>query len=106
MRRVKVREAVQSSLASLPADDQYGLLVDLVAELHEKLGYRVPESPRPFAPPTRPGAPLGGPPSSQHPIPIPESARGAPESARHVTGAPPVDAPEKPKRTATRAKRT
>ncbi len=109
VRRVKVREAIQSSLTSLPADDQYGVLLDLIAELHEKLGYRVSESQRTqaFDPPTRPGAPLGGPPSSQRPIPLAESTRHAPESARHVTGAPPADVtPEKPKRTAVRAKRT
>jgi len=111
VRRVKVKEAIQSSLTALPADDQYGLLLDLIAELHEKLGYRVPESTRTqvFDPPTRPGAPLGGPPSSQRPIPVPpESSQAAPESARHATGAPPAaDAPaEKPKRTAARAKRS
>jgi hypothetical protein len=109
VRRVKVREAIQSSLTNLPADDQYGVLLDLIAELHEKLGYRVPESQRPqaFDPPTRPGAPLSGPPSSQRTVPLAESARYAPESARHVTGAPPAEAtPEKPKRTAVRAKRS
>ncbi len=107
VRRVKVREAVQTSLSALPAEDQYGVLLDLIAELHEKLGYRVPESQRThtFDPPTRPGAPLGGPPSSQRPIPVPESTR-APESSRHVTGAPPADVPDKPKRTAVRAKRS
>ena len=109
VRRVKVKEAVLASLSALPADDQYGLLLDLIAELHEKLGYRVPESTRTqaFDPPTRPGAPLGGPPSSQRPIPVPESTRAAPESVRQITGAPPADAPaEKPKRTAARAKRS
>lgn len=112
VRRVKVREAVQSALASLPAEDQYSVLLDLMAELHDKLGYRVPDSQRPhaFDPPTRPGAPIAATPSSsQRPIPIPESTRGgAPESARHITGAPPAaEAPaEKPKRTAVRAKRS
>jgi hypothetical protein len=108
VRRVKVREAVQAALSALPAEDQYSVLLDIMAELHDKLGYRVPESQRPhaFDPPTRPGAPLGTPPSSQRPIPIPESTRSAPESSRHVTGAPPADVPEKPKRTAARAKRS
>jgi PHAX RNA-binding domain len=108
VRRVKVKEAVLTSLSTLPAEDQYGVLLDLIAELHDKLGYRVPESQRAqvFDPPTRPGATLGGPPSSQRPIPIPESTRSAPESARHVTGAPPADVPDKPKRTAVRAKRS
>jgi hypothetical protein len=109
VRRVKVREAVQTSLSSLPSEDQYGVLLDLIAELHDQLGYRVPESQRSaaFDPPTRPGAILAGPPSSQRAIPIPES-RTAPESARHPTGAPPgvEAAPEKPKRAAARAKRS
>jgi hypothetical protein len=110
VRRVKVREAVQTSLSSLPSEDQYGVLLDLIAELHDRLGYRVPESQRSgaFDPPTRPGAIVAGPPSSQRPIPIPESTRVAPESTRLPTGAPPaVDAaPEKPKRAASRAKRS
>ena len=111
VRRVKVRETVQSALASLPSEDQYGVLLDLLAELHERLGYRVPESqraPQAFDPPTRPGAPLGGPPSSQRPIPLPDAARVAPESARQPTGAPPaLESPEKPKRaSAARAKRS
>lgn len=109
VRRVKVREAVQSSLSSLPNEDQYAVLLDLIAELHDRLGYRVPESQRAgaFEPPTRPGAVMSGPPSSQRPIPIPESTRVAPESARLPTGAPPaLDTPEKPKRAATRAKRS
>jgi len=112
VRRVKVREALQTSLSSLPSEDQYGVLLDLIAELHDQLGYRVPDSQRTtgvFDPPTRPGATLAGPPSSQRPIPIPESRTAtAPESARQPTGAPPAldAAPEKPKRTAVRAKRS
>jgi hypothetical protein len=127
VRRVKVREALQASLSSLPADEQYGVLLDLIAELHDKLGYRVPESPRGhgFDPPTRPGATIGGTPPSQRPIPVPESVRSAeaarlvpesraaesvrtvPESARHVTGTPPGEVtPDKPKRTVARAKRS
>jgi hypothetical protein len=103
VRRVKVREALLATLGSLPNEDQYGVLLDLLAELHERLGYRVPESQRAtpgFDPPTRPGAPLAAPPSSQRPIPLPDSMRAAPESARQPTGAPPAveAAPEKPKR--------
>jgi hypothetical protein len=110
VRRVKARESVQQAIAGLPSEDQYTVLLDVIAELHERLGYRTPESgrsPLAFDPPTRPGAPLGGPPSSQRPIPIPESAR-APESARHATSVPPAETTtaEKPKRTATRAKRS
>ena len=102
VRRVKVREAIQAALGSLPQEDQYGLVLDVLAELHDRLGYRVPEAPRAptFDPPTRPGVSIGGPPSSQRPIPVPESSR-------LVTGGsdePP--APEKPKRAASRAKRS
>lgn len=99
VKRVKVRESIHESLASLPAEDQYGLLLDVLAELHERLGYRVPESqrgPAAFDPPTRPGA--GEPLSSQHPI--------VPESTRISTSAPPPVAEEKPRRTAARAKRS
>lgn len=103
VRRVKVREGVQASLSALPAEDQYSLLLDILAELHERLGYRVPESQRApmFDPPTRPGAVIPTPPSSQRPIPLPESARVS-------TSEPPSSepAPEKPKRAATRAKRS
>ena len=119
VRRVKVREAVQASLSALPAEDQYSVLLDIIAELHDKLGYRVPDSQRPFTfdPPTRPGAAVAVPSSSQRPIAVPESTRApesvrapestrAPESARQATGAPPADVPEKPKRTAARAKRS
>jgi hypothetical protein len=100
VKRVRVREAVSSALAALPAEDQYGLLLDLLAELHERLGYRVPESqrtPAAFDPPTRPGA--GDPPSSQRPIPIPESARIS-------TGVPPADVAPKSTRASAGRKRS
>jgi hypothetical protein len=118
VKRVKVKETVVGALGALPAEDQYSLLLDLLAELHDRLGYRVPESqrapattpraaaappPPAFDPPTRPGAAVNlSPPSSQRPILLPESARVA-------TGEPaaPAAAPEKVKRaTATRAKRS
>jgi hypothetical protein len=102
VRRVKVREALQSALASLPQEDQYGVLLDILAELHDRLGYRLPEAPRTpaFDPPTRPGASLAGPPSSQRPIPLPESARLV---SGEGSDEPP--APEKPRRAASRSKR-
>ena len=114
VKRVKVKETVLGALGSLPAEDQYSLLLDLLAELHDRLGYRTPESQRPrapesqrapappaFDPPTRPGAAVNaGPPSSQRPISMPESTS-------RVAGEAPVPAPEKVKRaTATRAKRS
>lgn len=103
VRRVKVREAIQASLASLPAEDQYGVLLDILAELHERLGYRVPDSqrlPTGFDPPTRPAA-VVEPPSSQRPIPIPESARVS------TSEIPRAESADKPKRaSAGRAKRS
>jgi Phosphorylated adapter RNA export protein, RNA-binding domain len=105
VKRVKVREAIQQALTALPAEDQYGLLLDFLADLHERLGYRVPESqrtPSVFDPPTRPGAAMGEPPSSQRPIPVPESARIS-------TSEPPVSqaAPSERKRAAaSRSKRS
>jgi hypothetical protein len=103
VRRVKVREAIQAALTSLPAEDQYGLLLDCLAELHDRLGYRVPDSqrmPSAFETPTRPGA-IVEPPSSQRPIPIPESARVS------TSDIPRGDVVEKPKRaSAGRAKRS
>jgi hypothetical protein len=111
VKRVKVKETVIGALGALPTEDQYSLLLDILAELHDRLGYRVPESqrapaaplPPAFDPPTRPGAAVNmSPPSSQRPILLPESTRVA-------TGEPaaPASAPEKVKRaTATRTKRS
>jgi hypothetical protein len=103
VRRVKVREAIQSSLSSLPSEDQYGLLLEILAELHDRLGYRVPEAGRTpsFDPPTRPGVGHAVPPSSQRPIPIPESTRVVTGEGSDL---PP--APEKPRRAASRSKRS
>jgi hypothetical protein len=76
VKKVKAREHALAAVAGLPLEEQYSVLVDLLAELHDKLGYRVPESQRtPFDPPTRPGVAAAGPPSSQRPIPVPESSR-------------------------------
>jgi len=100
VKRVRVREAIHDALAALPGEDQYGLLLDVLAELHERLGYRAPDSQRSvaaFDPPTRPGA--GDPVSSQHAL-VPES------TTRISNNAPPPVAEEKPRRTATRAKRS
>ena len=73
------RRRVRPDVQAYPID---GCVVKdgAVAELHEKLGYRVPESQRSpaFDPPTRPGVVVAAPaypPSSQRPIPIPESSR-------------------------------
>jgi hypothetical protein len=104
VRRVKVRESIQAALGSLPQEDQYSLLLDIMAELHDRLGYRMPEAARAptFDPPTRPGvASQAGPPSSQRPIPVPESTRLVTGEGSDV---PP--APEKPRRTASRSKRS
>jgi PHAX RNA-binding domain len=104
VRKVKAREHALAAVAGLPLEDQYGVLVEVLAELHDKLGYRVPESQRPTAfepptrpgvePPTRPGVAVVAPPSSQRPIPVPESSRLVGESAASPSGT------DKPKRRA------
>ncbi|HEX6767040.1 MAG TPA: phosphorylated adapter RNA export RNA-binding domain-containing protein, partial [Polyangiaceae bacterium] len=97
VRKVKAREHALAAVAGLPQEEQYAVLVELLAELHEKLGYRAPESQRtPFDPPTRPGVATAGPPSSQRPIPVPESSRLVGEGADSPTGS---DS-DKPKRRA------
>jgi hypothetical protein len=97
VRKVKAREHALAAVAGLPPEEQYAVLVELLAELHDKLGYRVPESQRtPFDPPTRPGVSAAGPPSSQRPIPVPESTRIGGESAENTGGS---DS-DKPKRRA------
>ena len=102
VRKVKAREHALAAVAGLPLEDQYGVLVEVLAELHDKLGYRVPESqrPAPFEPPTRPGVAVAAPPSSQRPIPVPESSRLVGESAASPSGS-----TDKPKRRAS-AKRS
>jgi hypothetical protein len=97
VKRVKAREHALAAVAGLPLEEQYAVLVELLAELHDKLGYRVPESQRtPFDPPTRPGVATTGPPSSQRPIPLPESTRMVGES----TDTPNGSDSDKPKRRA------
>jgi hypothetical protein len=77
VRKVKAREHALAAVAGLPLEEQYTVLVEVLAELHDKLGYRVPESQRSatFDTPTRPGVAVATPPSSQRPIPVPESSR-------------------------------
>jgi hypothetical protein len=99
VRKVKAREHALAALSGLPQEDQYGVLVDLLAELHDKLGYRVPDSQRgaTFDTPTRPGvSTAAAPPSSQRPIPIPESTRIEVESVESPKGS----SSDKPKRRA------
>jgi hypothetical protein len=87
LRRVRAREGVLAAVAGLPRETQYDILLEVIAELHDQLGYRVPESRTParsataFDPPTRPGAQIMETPSSQRPIPvvIPESSRRSSE---------------------------
>jgi hypothetical protein len=98
VRKVKAREHALAAVAGLPLEEQYSVLVDLLAELHDKLGYRIPDSQRTgiFDPPTRPGVVTAGPPSSQRPIPVPESSRVVGEAQVTPTGS---DS-DKPKRRA------
>jgi hypothetical protein len=103
VRKVKAREHAHAAVAGLPLEEQYSVLVDLLAELHDKLGYRIPDSQRTgvFDPPTRPGVVTAGPPSSQRPIPVPESSRVVGDAEDRPTGS---DS-DKPKRRAS-AKRS
>jgi hypothetical protein len=102
VRRVKVSQAIQQALSALPGEEQYGVLLDLIAELHDRLGYRVPESQRSggsFDPPTRPGVAVAEPPSSQRPIPVPESTR---VSTSEFPSERPEGVPEKKRASASR----
>ncbi|HEV8247720.1 MAG TPA: phosphorylated adapter RNA export RNA-binding domain-containing protein [Polyangiaceae bacterium] len=75
-RRVRARETIQNALAALPPDDQNSLLLEVLAELYERRGVRIPE-PSPPAP--RPSASEPPPPAppSQRPIPVPAPAQAA-----------------------------
>jgi hypothetical protein len=97
VRKVKAREHALAAVAGLPLEEQYTVLVEVLAELHDRLGYRVPDSQRPgaFDSPTRPGVAVVTPSSSQRPIPIPESSRVLGDGA-----APSGSDTDKPKRRA------
>jgi hypothetical protein len=105
VRRVKAKEALLSAVAGFPRETQYELLLDVLASLHHDLGYRVGDQPRSsaaFDPPTRPGALIAEPPSSQRPIPvtipvaIPESTRRT--SERPMAEEEKPEAPPPPRR--------
>lgn len=95
VRRVRARESVLSALSGLQRETQYDVLLEVLAELHDQLGYRLPESRTParsataFDPPTRPGAPMMDVPPSQRPIPV-----VIPESSRRASERPQATAPE------------
>lgn len=95
VRRVRAREGVLSAVSGLPRETQYDVLLEVIAELHDQLGYRTPESRQParsataFDPPTRPGAPMMDVPPSQRPIPV-----VIPESSRRASERPQAAAPE------------
>ena len=70
-KRVRAREAIQNALAALPPDDQNNLLLDLLAELYERRGVRIPEPASASRPNASDGPPPSQPPPSQRPIPVP-----------------------------------
>lgn len=68
-KRVRARESIQNAIAALPPDDQANLLLEVLAELYERRGVRIPEA-APVS--TRLASePNAAPPPSQRPIPVP-----------------------------------
>jgi hypothetical protein len=107
-KRVRARETIQNAVAALPPDDQVNLLLEVVAELYERRGVRIPEpSPAPAPVRTAPASEPPPPPPSQRPIPVPipaQAAVPAPEPARDE--APASEPARRPAATRTRAAAT
>jgi hypothetical protein len=107
-KRVRARETIQNAVAALPPDDQVNLLLEVVAELYERRGVRIPEpSPTPAPVRTAPVSEPPPPPPSQRPIPVPlpaQAAVPAPEPARDE--APASEPARRPAATRTRAAAT
>jgi hypothetical protein len=108
-KRVRARETIQNAVAALPPDDQVNLLLEVVAELYERRGVRIPEpSPAPAPVRTAPISEPPPPPPSQRPIPVPipaQAAVPAPEPVREEP--PPSSEPaRRPAATRTRAAAT
>lgn len=112
-KRVRARETIQNAVAALPPDDQINLLLEVVAELYERRGIRIPEpSPAPAPVRSTPISEPPPPPPSQRPIPVPIP----PQVAAAVAAPAPAPAPEpvreeappssEPARRATRARTT
>jgi hypothetical protein len=107
-KRVRARETIQNAVAALPPDDQVNLLLEVVAELYERRGVRIPE-PSPIPAPVRaaPASEPPPPPPSQRPIPVPipaQAAVPAPEPVRDE--APSSEPARRPAATRTRAAAT
>ncbi len=108
-KRVRARETIQNALAALPPDDQNGLLLELLAELYERRGMRIPEPSPPAArvpasePPPAPASQRAVP----VPVPVPAAAAPAPAPAPPPEPAreePPSSEPAPRKAAATRAR--
>jgi hypothetical protein len=107
-RRVRARESVQNAIAALPPEDQSNLLLEVLAELYERRGVRIPE-PAPAS--TRIASdPHAAPPPSQRPIPVPippavaAAVAAAAEPPR--VEEPPASEPAPKRAAATRARAT
>jgi hypothetical protein len=107
-KRVRARESIQNAIAALPPDDQANLLLEVLAELYERRGVRIPE-PAPAPASARVASePHAAPPPSQRPIPVPippavAAAVAAPEPVREE---PPASEPAPKRAAATRTRST
>ncbi len=103
VKRVRARESIQNAIAALPPDDQSNLLLEVLAELYERRGVRIPE-PAPASSRIT-SDPLASPPPSQRPIPvpIPPPVAAAAEPAREEA---PSSEPAPKRAAATRARGT
>jgi hypothetical protein len=106
-RRVRARESVQNAIAALPPDDQGNLLLEVLAELYERRGVRIPE-PAPAPASARvPSEPQAAPPPSQRPIPVPVApAVAAAAAAAEAREEAPASEPAPKRAAATRTRST
>jgi len=101
-KRVRARESIQNAIAALPPDDQTNLLLEVLAELYERRGVRIPE-PVP-ASSRMTSEPHAAPPPSQRPIPVPIPPAVAPAIAEPAREEPPSSEPAPKRAAATRAR--
>ncbi|HVJ20626.1 MAG TPA: phosphorylated adapter RNA export RNA-binding domain-containing protein [Polyangiaceae bacterium] len=107
-KRVRARESIQNAIAALPPDDQSNLLLEVLAELYERRGVRIPEAAAPSSS-RMTSDPLAAPPPSQRPIPVPiPPVVAAPVAiaVEPVREEPPSSEPAPKRAAATRARST
>jgi hypothetical protein len=105
-KRVRARESIQNAIATLPPDDQSNLLLEVLAELYERRGVRIPEAAAPSSS-RMTSDPHAAPPPSQRPIPVPiPPAVAAAVVAEPVREEPPSSEPAPKRAAATRARST